>query len=228
MATHTQIIEFFGLPGCGKTTLCDLLVAQREDDGGRTVRMSDIGAHYHAASLMTKVQSIPFCTWWLIARLLFTLPRIPLKKWRLYRSFFYISMMYNFCHRQRSADYMVVDHGLMQAVVSVMFGHASDLTPRGWQLLRRICTRLGVDKMVWCDLPVGVSMTRIRKRGRRGNGRLDEIESDEQLLAVLHQQAKFFRKEHDMASQIAGTQTVTINTDKDIAFLVEECKTKVL
>lgn len=198
MEKHTQIIEFYGLPGCGKSTLLESLVS----DTGQTVSfctLHDVGNQFKRASLGAKLGSVPVACWWYTLCYICSVPRIPLRKWKLYRSFFYISMLYRFAGKKASSfDYLVVDHGMYQAAISVLYGHAETLSETSWKWLKKSVSKLDVDYLVYCNISVATSVSRIRARGRKNNGRLDMLTSDEELKSVLNKQQALFAHEYDL------------------------------
>lgn len=200
MGQHTKIIEFYGLPGCGKSTLLDLLV--NTPSSRSFCSLHTISESFKTASIWDKISSLPVKSWCAILSFLLSVPRVPVKKWKLYRSFFYISLMYRFCILHGvNCDYLVVDHGIFQAVVSVLYGHSYELTKKNLIRLNKIYCSLSIDYPIYCDISVRTSLLRVRQRGRKNNGRLDMLTSDERLTNLLSLQKKQFAQEFNMVSK---------------------------
>lgn len=104
--------------------------------------------------------------------------------------------MYRYCKQGGiNKDYLVVDHGIFQAVVSVLYGHSYELTEKSLRRLNKIYHSLSIDYPILCDVSVETSLLRVRQRGRKNNGRLDMLVSDEQLANLLLLQKNLFDQE---------------------------------
>lgn len=218
MEPHTKIVEFYGLPGCGKTTLKNYLVKIEEQSEDCQFSIIDILiTHFKKLSLWGKITSIPFKAWYFIVRFLLSVPFLPVKEWKFYTIFFDIALIYNLKSKIHSSSYILVDHGLFQAVQSVIYSKAVTLSERSWRLLQKIADLLNVDYAVYCSVSTELSLQRIRKRNRKGNGRLDMIKDDNTLLIALEQQRFFFEKVNIFSEKVKGTTTITLDTSLNLS-----------
>ena len=217
METHVKIVELFGLPGCGKTTLVDSLFECGEKNNTNSYSsLHDLLIQYRQLPFWTKVNVIPIKTWIYVILFIFSVPRVPVKKWRLYSSFFYISFLYNYAKHIQEPLYILVDHGLIQSAQSLIYGHANTLSNKSWNLLLKIFQVLNVEFLVYCRIDSTVSLHRIRKRNRKGNGRLDMITDDNKLLNILNHQKLFFDSAYSIMSILKDTQTIEIDTNTPV------------
>ena len=228
MESHTKIVELFGLPGCGKTTLTDFLIDQDQTIGITSyVRLQFLWQQYCSLPYAKKLSSLPFVAWFYCVLFIISVPRIPLKKWRLYRSFFYLSILYSAKRKLRTSEYILVDHGLVQSAQSVIYGHADTLSQRSWTLLLKILRSLKVDALVYCKIPIDMSLKRIRMRNRKNDGRLDMIEDDSQLRSILSMQELFFDNAFDTSQTLEDTHVLNIDTSGTIDNIAENLSLKI-
>lgn len=191
MATHTQIIEFFGLPACGKSTLCDDLISEQGDDKLIFCRMNAISAEYRKTNLLRRIFLFPYkSSFYLILLIL----KSGFKKdnLRIYKSFFSILIIYAFTKHVKKYNYMLIDHGVIQSVISLFYGARSGVFDSSFNIANCLVKAADVDILVYCDLPVQESISRIRKRNRLDSGRLDAIRDEEKLKMELITQHKQF------------------------------------
>ena len=76
---------------------------------------------------------------------------------------------------------MLVDHGLMQNTVGLLYGHAEDLQPKAYRHLEKLVLCVSPDFLIYYDIPVELALERIRIRNRKNSGRLDS-ESDDNIV----------------------------------------------
>lgn len=151
METHTRIVEFYGLPGCGKTTLTDYLIDNSKNTEAPLFgRINQLSEKYRRLSFIKKIGVIPFKAWLYSSLFILSVPRIPVKNWKLYRSFFYITLMYKVSEKTSFPSFILVDHGLFQAAQSVIYGHSASLSNRSWRLLMKIASSISIDYAVYC------------------------------------------------------------------------------
>lgn len=186
MESHIKIVDLFGLPGCGKTTLENELLKQDETDGLHFCNMTEVSQQYRKESLFCKLMVFPYrvCILWTLFFLL--MPKLQRKDWRIYWSTYLISIIYAYCHSVKSDKVMLVDHGIIQSVSSLMYGRISNLTSCHSKILRRILHLLDIDYCIYCQVSPEISLERMRLRNRQDSGRLDSIESNNDLLASLN------------------------------------------
>lgn len=222
MEPHSKIVEFYGLPGCGKTTLTNYLIESEYNiDSQKFGRINILFDNFKNLSFLKKVSVLPFKAWYYSFRFILTVPRIPVRKWKLYRSFFYIPLVYSMKSINLVPSYILVDHGIFQSAQSLIYGRADTLSDRSWRLLLKIATLIKIDFAIYCDIPTSVSLERIRKRNRKGNGRLDMLEDDSYLIQILEKQAHLFKREKVLSEQMIDTVVVELNTDASVPEVVK-------
>lgn len=189
MKTNPVIIEFCGIPGCGKTTLCNHLSNRDEWSFGT---MLDVLYAYRRSSIISKLKYFPYSA---ILRLLFALPFfpiLPLKHWFLYFNFIKMLVLYGYCRCMKSFDFIVSDHGIIQSFVGLLFDHENELTQKRYRYIISVVKKSQPLLILLCEIPVDVSLIRIRGRNRN-YGRLDVIGNDNILDEKLTNQDYLFK-----------------------------------
>ena len=213
----------YGLPGCGKTTVRTQLNAA--DSGYRCCYINDMTARFMKKSLVGKLRALPLREWWLLLRCLISLPLLPRREWNIYRGLFVITLAYRLRKEVAGYDYMVIDHGLVQSTVSLLYGHANSVSEKSAHRLAALLKRLDVEFVVYCKMTPELSLDRIRRRNRlHGDGRLDVIADDVELMSSLRIQYGEFETLASTFSKALRHATV-INMDDTREAIVSKLKT---
>jgi len=182
------IIEFEGIAGCGKTTLC---AALREKLSSRNVPVIHLNerplrsyfggktGEWSARLKTASPRALGHALRFLLASGCFSGAR-------------HVRLLYDLeavCrHFQRHAApeaVMVCDQSLLQTVVSVWgYDDRHTLTPRESRAVRHFLQTAPEAAHFLCVLPLEEHVARIRKRGRK-KARLESIERDDVLLEKL-------------------------------------------
>ena len=216
MAEYTKIVEFYGLPGCGKTTICSLLRKHFENKGYRVGLLNEVTkicSVYHLVSVIS-YKDIALLFKWCYSIMndshtSFKIARAPYKRQLIYRC---IKMYSDY-------DYVFIEHGVVQSIVSALYG-TKDYTSF---LNKMICNKLlqssSVDMFIYCHVAVEEAFKRIRIRNRKSSGRFDQ-KPDNMLSYVLEQQSGQFDKLTGIIKDV-GLDVECFNGDSRIDICVE-------
>lgn len=182
-----QIIEFNGLPGTGKTTIADALILRLQQKGKKCIKaMPDSGL---AESMLFSLRH-PSCL--ILVRLLRRLQKENQSFSQKFSSAYLVLhyyQMYLKCKCSDSADFLVIDQGILQAIISM--AHLSRMSSSA--TLTKISETIlnGVDFLeVDCMINEDVAFNRIRKRKSAGS-RLENLDDDSLIYAYRVQSANF-------------------------------------
>lgn len=185
MAAYTKIVEFFGIPACGKTTLSNYLCDYYRD----RMKVTTMGqlvkeAKQHMFKLYT---ANPWANVVAAQRLRKKTERNGIK----YLGWPSHDKYYAYAKKYTDYDIVLADHGDIQSIVSLEQG--KDLHKE--ECFLKACSNyLEVslaDIYVYCKLDASQSLERMRQRGRN-SGRIDVMNDDKaQFLALDEERTRF-------------------------------------
>ena len=193
MAKTPTIVEFYGLPGCGKSTLCEALI---QDETLRTVWMSDVTDRYRNESWLKRFSYIPWKSWLKCAKYMRSVPQVKGNGWGLYRPFFTISLAYSYFHKKfaTSGTILLIDHGLVQCFASLAHNLKFDVSDKAQHRFAAFYQSIGVDMPVFCQIAKEETLNRIRTR-KRSVGRIDVLMNEpEKALKLLDKEVILFEQ----------------------------------
>lgn len=182
MAAHTLIIDLFGVPACGKTTLSDYLYNNCFPEK-KVVTMPNLVKE-------SKKEPIKLLFSLSIGRMIkgFILRlKAPFNNQRKDINVFgwpSHARYYSFAKKHSNYDIVLCDHGDIQDFVSLERGENLHTKKRFAEACFNYINTSDASVYVYCDVDVEVAFERIRKRGRN-SGRIDVIEDDQKQLDEL-------------------------------------------
>jgi hypothetical protein len=191
------IIEFVGLPGCGKTTTCRHLAESFKIEGLTLVPTTSATFGRSSSSHLPLVRR-KLIAFWRILRsflqrpwgslsfLLYGLSSRPLTAWKVEQSFSGISLLPRLqeertAPRSRS-EVFLFDQGIVQLFGSLALPGDADRVPDPGGPTRALVPGL-IDGLVWFDCPQETALSRVRSRAN-GGSRFDAW-SDSQAMGLL-------------------------------------------
>ena len=212
------IIELYGLPGSGKSTLKNELVKKISEENLNIYEYSDYlnfmsKGHKNAIikGLFTKnglffaVHSFCFL---LKHKLLF---KNDIAK----RMFFCLSFMAFYKVKRENDAIIIMDEGIIQGVISALFTNTCNGMDFLW--LAKTMQREKITP-VFMQISKDVANERIISRNTKNHGRCDAIEDNDERCYVLEQEGKnfnlFYKKLTDISIPNYTMDTVAINIHK--------------
>jgi hypothetical protein len=189
MATHTKILDLFGIPACGKSTLAKN-VCYNCDSGLKVITLSHlIGVAKKNNSRLLKAMPLKYFLAGLRLRLLApfnkTHLRIPFINWPSHARYYWYAKRYT------DYDIVIADHGDIQDFVSLEGGVDLHKQKKFSEECSKYIKSSLADIYVYCKIDPKEALTRIRQRGREA-GRIDMIEDyDKQLQALKDEKKRF-------------------------------------
>jgi hypothetical protein len=231
---QSVIIEFNGLPGCGKSTTATLLMERLKLMGYEVGYFEDLQNCKYSNRRMKNIKLVLNSLKPPYIKVIYNLLKVwlNLKPFKFSR-INYIKLVYNFYFIYFSKevtkryDFIICDQGLIQGILSIM--HTDIIKDNSYiqELVDSILYNLKDIYWVNCNVNYRTAKERIRSRGLT-QGRLDFINDDNRLFSALLKQElalDLIRKE---AEDIGLEKTIQLDmncvVEKNIEFIIKKIK----
>lgn len=184
-----KIIELYGIPGSGKSTITEKIINRLKKNGNKIFCLEDY-LNVNSKLLTLKGFFSIDGQRFILGMLSEGIGKGFFKdKMRVKRAVFCLSLI-GFYKKRHDADYIVLDEGVIQGFVSALFNWKSTF---GLKWLAKVMKSCGVCCGFIATTPKTANR-RLVKRNTPGHGRCDRIEDDEARLEILRiQYRRFFR-----------------------------------
>ncbi len=214
MEQHTKIIDLYGLPGCGKTTLQNSFISLCKDQSFSVGYLPDLTTYMRKHPISSFVKSFSISQFFLLFRFFCSVPLLRLSDWSIYWGFIKFLFIYKFSKTVQIKDFIIVDHGFCQSVGSLTYGNIEYLSENSRHLLYRLFTVIDIDIPIYCHISAELSLYRIRYRNRQSkSGRLDLINDDAKLMNALKIQAIMFDSIYSLTKTNLNSQFIEMNDE---------------
>lgn len=189
MGIHTKIVEFMGPAACGKSTLCDLLRDYFVEKNVPVANWNDLVNDLKKQNFFVKIRCVSFVRLFRYLRM-FRLAK-PERQWRRYLLFYFfkIDILYMFAKKYSNYNFVFVEHGILQNVISTQTGTELFKEDRFLLKLITLLNHVGcVDFCVYCSLNVDEALLRMLKRNRF-DGRIDKEKNVARKKQMLQRDA---------------------------------------
>lgn len=182
MGKYTKIIELYGVPACGKTTLSQA-IEKWSKRKGLTVQnynnaIDDLKRISFAKCLSCiSVKSLYYALYFLY----FFIPRNQLRRRMTYVGWLKMSFLANFYRKYTDYDLVISDEGVIQRIISWKSGideHSEAID----KVIVKYLKSLRSIQYIYCQVDINLAMERLLSR-QGSNGRLTKIKSNEELHA---------------------------------------------
>lgn len=194
-----KYIEFIGIPGVGKTTVCNSVCSQLSDYGYKVCNLSQFSywSHSNMKKIFAVIDSLLNFKLWNSYKKCYKLTKIYQKK-VLFCKYFWLlvlitNQLYKFSKKNRY-DYIIFDEGIAQIITSI--SHEKDLVINKY-LTDFICVLEKYNikpALIQCNLGFQECINRIRSRGEKFAVRFSREKSDNKLLLLLQCKDKNIKK----------------------------------
>lgn len=190
MESTCEIIELYGLPGCGKTTLCEAF--KRKFSEGEVADINDIFQKIRTLSRSRRLLLIPLSVVIPLLCLWFTCPILSYRQRGIYRAFLKRIAVISYIKKTNQYRYAILDHGIVQCAHSLYLGREQYFTKKAEKKFLSVLKCFSPIKYVYCSVPVDTAIERITIRKALNHGRLDSIDNLDTLKRILQEQEIFF------------------------------------
>lgn len=203
MAAYTKIIDLFGIPACGKSTLSNCLAGRSNE----ALRISTLqGCILNDKKIVWRLlRSLSLNILWAGIRFRFSAPFDKKRRDVSLMSFLKHGLYYNYVRRFSDYDVVIVDHGDIQSIVTLERGEDLHDKPKFVKACSRYLNSSLANIYVYCRISAEESLYRMNSR-QRDNGRIDVIENKHQQLKELQDEIARF----DFFSELLKKQQKTV------------------
>lgn len=210
-----RIIEFYGLPGCGKTTISKLLCESLAEEFSLEV------VRPGKTKVIDDYSLLCLPKYWTNVSRLFNFvrlyktkkhPRIVLQPER-YRHIYHRYLKSN------ATGFFVVDQGIIQSLISISY---LDTLPDSEQLSSYVSSLNNLPiLLVYCKCDTTISKQRMKDRVK-GGSRLEQLDDECFEQAVQVQSSNFKKINSILNDKCDSIQVMSIDTTKDPQFNVSK------
>lgn len=189
MAAHTQIIELYGIPACGKTTLAKYMA----NHAGASLKVATIGDCKHAAlnNKWRLLWSLTPKNVWSSIRLKLSAPFDKKRSVIPFKAILLMGAFKKYILKYTDYDIVVIDHGDIQSFVSLERGENLHESERFLSACLHYLDVSLSNTYVYCKIDADVSLQRMNDRGRK-KGRIDVITDQHMKLQELEEESRRF------------------------------------
>ena len=214
---QTKIIEFYGLPGSGKTTTCHELINKLRHDGYSAAMLADTLSLFSIKNVLTifSVQKL-----WLFMKIVFSICHIRFSDYEYIFDIYKRMLMYDCIKKKSELDYVIIDHGMLQCFVSAFYGRQYSIRDHS-NLIADYLDKAPINGLVFCNLSTEDAYNRIRLRNRKDSGRFDQLD-DQMLPVALKELHNMFVDTDSIARMCLPKATIKIDAMKSTEEIVHE------
>lgn len=211
------IIEFFGLPGAGKTTVANALQRRLEGMGVSTV------THYYRNILHRKPQTLLMSPrYWKLIKTSLSFANLLSKRSYIQRILLMLKFvrMYRHFESDKPADCLLVDQGIIQGIVSI--AHNEKLTRS--DKLESLIGLMHMDAMPLIFVNCNVSNKTANERilSRPSNGcRVENMTCEERKRTLLVQSNNFHLIREIINKKYSSVRVVVVDSEEPVEFAVD-------
>ena len=189
MATHTQIIDLYGIPACGKTTLARYM-ASHPAEGLKVSTMEDcimsaLNDKWHL------FLSVSLKIIWASISLKLSTPLDKKRRVIRFKGILLLGAFKNYTRKYTDYDIVFFDHGDIQYFVSLERGDNLHESEKYKKACMRYLNASHTTAYIYCHIDAGTALQRMNNRGRE-KGRMDTMSNQNLKLQELEKESKCF------------------------------------
>lgn len=221
------VFEFNGVPGCGKTTVSKEVIKKLK---ASNFIVSEPRNFFNGEKNLKKIMIL--LSIFKIENLkvlyylfVFSLNIKPLEFARIKHiklAYFYYYYIKRMQVKSYEYDFIVLDQGIIQAIVSILKNDKVTNYTKLYKLLDTIFEGIQCVYTVNCEVDSYIARNRIRGREPQKGGRLDYISDDDELLSTLSVENKYFKIIREHIINIDNNHHIQISMESTLSNNVEE------
>lgn len=189
MAAHTQIIDLYGIPACGKTTLAEYM-ACHPVNGLRVATMRN-GMQSALNNKWKLVKSMSLKNFWVSIRLKLSAPLDKKRRVIRFKGIMLMGVFKNYVRKYTDYDIVLIDHGDIQQFVSLERGDNLHELEKFSKASSCYLDASLTTAYIYCQIDAETALQRMNNRGR-DKGRMDIMPDQNLKLQELEKESERF------------------------------------
>lgn len=189
MAASTKIVDLFGIPACGKSTLAEYISKNNETEY-KIATIQDIVGEAKTNKIKF-IRSISLKSLFAAFRVRMTAPFDKKRRDITLRGWLLLDVLFNYSKKFSYHDVVLVDHGAIQSFVSLERGDNLHEKPKFANACLHYIDISPITTYVYCKIDALNSVERMHNRNRN-IGRIDVIDDKAKQLLELENESQRF------------------------------------
>ena len=214
---NTVFLEFYGLPGCGKSTISHLVAEELRKQGNKVIEPTYVSDHLYSVNKRKYVKLLKLVSYFVIR------PKNYIKLMQLVKSNGYrgsevISHAANIVpklweYEKTNGDYVIFDEGLTQSAISLCRG-SQNITENEAELYA-LCRNRPIRKF-YINVDRETALERMKSRSKH-DSRIEKINDEEEKQKALQRLEILCNaiEEYSMVSDLTG------DTDSAVKIIID-------
>ena len=189
MAEHTKIIDLYGIPACGKTTLAEYMANHTKKDLKVATMQDCVRDAFN--NKWKLVKSVSLKNFWASVRLKLSAPLDKKRRVIRFKGILLLGAFKNYVRKYTDYDIVVTDHGDIQYFVSLERGDNLHLSEKFKKACLHYLDASLTTAYVYCQIDAETALQRMNNRGR-DKGRMDMMSDQNLKLQELEKESERF------------------------------------
>lgn len=208
MDQASRIIDLYGLPGCGKTTLSSIILSNSKL---QAANIKLLMVRFHSENFVVRLYSVPLLLWARLSVYFLLSGFFKKNSTDILKTYYYLALAYRYFRNQHHFRYLIVDHGMIQQFGSMLHNYDYSTSERKMNKFFHIITSGKNIVYSYCELSVESSLQRMKNRNRT-NGRIDSVMNDfDVAIDLLNKEKSLF----DSMCKKIGKSGVKLNMKEE-------------
>ena len=166
------------------------------------MKINEVMKRYGQETILYKILHLPIKKWVSFTNFLLSLPDKKKNSRDEYFTFYYQILAYSYCTVKMKDSILVMDHGLLQQLGSILHNLDFYITNKSLNKFRKFLQTMQTLRIIYCQLPENEALRRMRLR-KRDAGRIDAVMSDTDFaISLLEKERNLFDKCYNTNKEI--------------------------
>ena len=223
MSKSTKIIEFAGLAGSGKTTIVHNLKEFLESKEKKVITLDDSNNIFKVKDIFKIIKCINIIEIYRFMKLFSSIKYNKNRKKSIYRMQIKLYIFYKYCKNYTNYDYALIDHGMIQNFVSLLFN--SDVSfkynIKFKKEIKKIIEFIRPNTIIKTELEIKSANLRMKTRGRK-ICTIEKEKDDIIRYKLFEKDKKNFEEIIDFCKKELNLNIYSVDTSFDLKKIMDD------